>query len=732
MAFLQQGRSTLGSKWRRRRRKPGSTVLAVVAGLIMIGMFSILCRLGRRRARYAGAGDETSSAVVANLDIIIDARQATRSGSASWLPNALCLPARLGVFTRSPGSATILVNDHAAAAWINSDSWLGDAARAGNADGGRRAAAAAMAAGRGFLLAPASALWTQDLRDALFLRTASNATDRPGAHVDFTCDVAMGGHETSVFGVRPTRGGRRFVEAAMQCEAAQAAAAPGGRKSGPAGLVLAPLAQPDARPPIFSHACLRAAVDSTAPDVRVCDLTHPAFQMPLDAFGKRGPAKTGLWPAAVVTEPGVSAGDLQAHGLWTLAPDGTCPVSLSRKPQSIAAAPPPPPSSRRIRVLTMARPASLRRLLDSLLAADFLGDTVSLDLVVDAPSGGDAADAVAAVAAHARTVAMVTDFKWPHGPVAVDRAVTQRGLTNQWLTWHPDRDDEACLVLEDDIQVAPTFYAWAKPRLAAYWAGAARGGGDDLLTSRLSAISLSLQNKVVGEVDGVQVYGKTDIGRLLGDGAPPAYLAAQVSSWAPILLPRPWRHFVSWWEGQRTHLPTRRHLNGSQVALSPCLPGLASNQWWAKAPDAMWTVWWHRFATVTGYVVLYQDPRAGPAQAVNHKEPGEHFKVKQSVDGALPQGTDGFTRDGSDIDLPDLAALPVYDLHMRPLGPAGGCGLQTLALRGDFVAHAPAFGGSCEWVGMTKWQRQWLHREEGTKAAAAAIGSPTQHESSAP
>ena len=29
---------------------------------------------------------------------------------------------------------------------------------------------------------------------------------------------------------------------------------------------------------------------------------------------------------------------------------------------------------------------------------------------------------------------------------------------------------------------------------------------------------------------------------------------------------------------------------------------------------------------------------------------------------------------------------------MRPLGPAGGCGLQTLALRGDFVAHAPAFG----------------------------------------
>jgi hypothetical protein len=304
----------------------------------------------------------------------------------------------------------------------------------------------------------------------------------------------------------------------------------------------------------------------------------------------------------------------------------------------------------------------------------------------------------------------------------VDIAVKHRGLINQWLDWRPDRDDEACLVLEDDIQMASTFYAWAIPRLAAYWAAAARNGGETS-ASRLSAISLSLQNKVVGEVAGLQMYGHTDIGRLLADNTPQPYLAQQVSSWAPILLPRPWRHFLSWWEHERAWLPMRRYLNGSQTGPSPCLPGLASNQWWAKAPDTMWTVWWHRFATATGYVVLYQDPRTGSAQAVNHKEPGVHFKVKQSANGVQPGRLSGGPSEPSSADLPKFATLPVYDLHMRPLGPAGASGLRALALRGDFVAHAPTFGGSCEWVAMTASQREWLDREEGIAAAVAGIGS---------
>jgi hypothetical protein len=224
----------------------------------------------------------------------------------------------------------------------------------------------------------------------------------------------------------------------------------------------------------------------------------------------------------------------------------------------------------------------------------------------------------------------------------------------------------------------------------------------------LAGISLSYQNKVVGEIEGLQMYGHVDIGALLDDGPspPPAYLALQVSSWAPILLPRPWRHFLRWWDDERTRLPTRKYANGTHTALSPCLPGLASNQWWAKSLDTMWTVWWHQFVVKTGYVFLYQDPRAGPAQAANHKEPGEHFKVKQAMDGVLPSNE----KDGEvmvNAAVSDLASLTVYDLFMRPVGQAGQSGLRALRLR------APVGTGTCEWLGISKSQRRWLAREEG-------------------
>lgn len=191
-------------------------------------------------------------------------------------------------------------------------------------------------------------------------------------------------------------------------------------------------------------------------------------------------------------------------------------------------------------------------------------------------------------------------------------------------------------------------------------------------------------------------------------------------------LPQTWRHFLDWWETSRLDLPTRHHLNGTKAAApSPCLPGLASNQWWTGAPGTMWTVWWHRFAVSTGYVVLYQDPKAGPAQAVNHKEPGEHFKIKQATDGSLAGhanphvinvgggGIQMAATPPTSASAPTLASLPVYDLHMRPVGTAGGSGLHALALRASIADRSSLFGGTCEWVGMADQQRARLAHEEG-------------------
>lgn len=265
MASLLQGRGAAGFKLRRQRQRwLGFTA----SGLFMIGMMFFRSNSGPRGVHNsAGPGHGISSGRVLDLGIIIDARQVTRSSSVSashlLLSNALCMPARLGVFAGADpqlpmtGSlATILVDDLESAARINRDWWFGNAARPGGAEDGRRAAVASMEAARGFVMAPASALWTQDLREALFTRTPVYATDRPGGHVDLTCDVAMASStgEPSILGVRPTRGGRRFVEALIQCEAG--AVALDGRRHGPTGRG-GLTSQPDGRSALFFllHAC---------------------------------------------------------------------------------------------------------------------------------------------------------------------------------------------------------------------------------------------------------------------------------------------------------------------------------------------------------------------------------------------------------------------------------------------------------------------------------------------
>lgn len=57
-------------------------------------------------------------------------------------------------------------------------------------------------------------------------------------------------------------------------------------------------------------------------------------------------------------------------------------------------------------IITYNRPASLQRLVSSLLAAHYHGDTVHLRVFVDVPRGE---------APSAPTLAFVESFEWPHG-----------------------------------------------------------------------------------------------------------------------------------------------------------------------------------------------------------------------------------------------------------------------------------------------------------------------------
>jgi hypothetical protein len=67
------------------------------------------------------------------------------------------------------------------------------------------------------------------------------------------------------------------------------------------------------------------------------------------------------------------------------------------------------------------------------------------------------------------TRALIRSFQWSHGEVFVHRRVVHAGLLPAVVeSWYPHTDDEYGILLEDDVEVSPMFYAWAKMAVLRY------------------------------------------------------------------------------------------------------------------------------------------------------------------------------------------------------------------------------------------------------------------------
>ncbi|MBL8046446.1 MAG: hypothetical protein JNL09_07895 [Anaerolineales bacterium] len=105
------------------------------------------------------------------------------------------------------------------------------------------------------------------------------------------------------------------------------------------------------------------------------------------------------------------------------------------------------------------RPTALRRLLGSLLQANYAQNTVPLIIVVD---GGNT-PAVQATLAEAQSV------MWPFGPKEVIQHSTRLGLQgNVFFCWSLAERLGSIIHLEDDVLVSPAFYSFAASALPYY------------------------------------------------------------------------------------------------------------------------------------------------------------------------------------------------------------------------------------------------------------------------
>ena len=109
-----------------------------------------------------------------------------------------------------------------------------------------------------------------------------------------------------------------------------------------------------------------------------------------------------------------------------------------------------------VSIITNNRSQSLARLLGSLERARYFGDSLDLRLNME-----DSADL--------DTKRLADSLVWKHGSVFVHHRITHGGLLTAVVeSWYPRSNDSYGLLLEDDVEVSPLFYAWIKLALLRY------------------------------------------------------------------------------------------------------------------------------------------------------------------------------------------------------------------------------------------------------------------------
>ncbi|KAJ7504551.1 hypothetical protein B0H11DRAFT_1710127 [Mycena galericulata] len=252
-----------------------------------------------------------------------------------------------------------------------------------------------------------------------------------------------------------------------------------------------------------------------------------------------------------------------------------------------------------VSIITQDRPRSLARLMSSLTQARFFGDSVSLRLNIEQSSDLE-------------TISMVGAFNWRHGSVFTHRRVIHGGLLPAVVeSWYPNSNDSYGLLLEDDVELSPLFYAWIKMGILRYRYGEARNQ-----TAQLFGISLYQQNNIELHPEGRKLFDPRRLFLKNGvvDPSTP-YLSQIPCSWGAVYFPEHWREF---------HDYLAERLSESTMEIERIVvPEVRSNNW-VKS----WKKYFIEMVYLRGYVMLYPNYADFVSLSTNHLEVGSHVKER--------------------------------------------------------------------------------------------------------
>ncbi|CAG8806950.1 4482_t:CDS:1, partial [Gigaspora rosea] len=290
--------------------------------------------------------------------------------------------------------------------------------------------------------------------------------------------------------------------------------------------------------------------------------------------------------------------------------------------------------------ITQNRAASLKRLVNSLNSSIYLGDNVPLTINID--KYGDQ-----------KTVKYVQNLYWPFGKKDIRHRLVQGGLIAAVMeSYYPADDNDYGFILEDDIELSPFFYIWAKYSILKY-----RYGPDRILSNRMFGVSLYNSKHIELTLPKHKKFNAALTLEPTKYNRRSPYLCQIPCSWGSVVFPEIWREFHYYITARLKDVdgPNLQEVN---------VPNSRSNRW-----HNSWKRFFIELIYLRGYVMLYPNYKNFVSLSTNHHEEGVHVHLKNGkprkgfllplmekdiISEGLPGGV-----------LPDYRNLPIMDLFGR-------------------------------------------------------------------
>ncbi|ORZ01618.1 hypothetical protein BCR43DRAFT_433908 [Syncephalastrum racemosum] len=290
-------------------------------------------------------------------------------------------------------------------------------------------------------------------------------------------------------------------------------------------------------------------------------------------------------------------------------------------------------------VVTDRRPHSLSRLIQSAERSYFLSDRVNLAIQMEQSS-----DRV--------TRMYVNSLQWSHGKKLVRHRIRKGGLMPAIIeSWYPSSNDNYAVLLEDDVEVSPLFYAWAKYSILQY----RYGDSSQNARALMFGVSLYSPRSVELNPEGRRPFHPDNVLRNYYPARIP-YVSQIPCSWGAVYFPEHWREFHEYLTIRLLDLQQDRLLNVT-------VPRSRSSRW-----KKSWKKYFIEMVYLRGYVMLYPNFQEFESFSTNHLETGTHIKtpekrVKTIRDFLVPlMQRDTIIEQLPQHRLPKFDDLPVLDL----------------------------------------------------------------------